>query len=127
MGINSLPCGWGQRKRAGRFCGGTARPFHPQGRNYARMSTNCGHTCLFPNGKYSGPRIADTCVSSRTGNTGQVRIYRCCQNCGKGDTPLSKRLYCEVCGERLSTLCPNSIDNTRVGPLSGDLNVETNG
>jgi uncharacterized protein (DUF983 family) len=34
----------------------------------------------------------------------QVKIYRCCPNCGKGDTPLSGRKHCEVCGHELPKL-----------------------
>jgi hypothetical protein len=42
-------------------------------------------------------------IHERPPNVGihTVSIYRCCTNCGKGDTPLSKRKHCEVCGDKL--------------------------
>jgi uncharacterized protein (DUF983 family) len=41
---------------------------------------------------------------ARSARKVEIRIYRCCPNCGKGDTPLSNRQHCEVCGSKLPQL-----------------------
>jgi len=48
----------------------------------------------------------------------EVRIYRCCPNCGKGDTPLSRRRHCEVCGGVLPVI--GGSDHYLHGPGIGD-------
>jgi hypothetical protein len=49
---------------------------------------------------HESPRAVDIHADKNTDTSTKVQvfIYRCCPNCGKGDTPLSRRKWCEVCG-----------------------------
>ena len=73
----------GRASEMGRAESGGEPPARPtRNLNCADMSTKSGHTR----------------ISGHTRTIQQVSIYRCCANCGKGDTPLSKREHCEMCG-----------------------------
>ncbi len=47
----------------------------------------------------SARKVENAQMSTNRGHT--IRIYRCCPKCGKGDTPLSRLKFCEVCGTKL--------------------------
>jgi len=54
---------------------------------------------VFLNGKQSAETEQVQAKKYRAGKQ-EVWIYRCCPVCGKGDTPLSTRKYCDMCGSK---------------------------